>query len=149
VPKAEAETPPGPAAKQGGRKKLLLLGLALALVAAGAGYFLLLAPSGGAADEASAHGEVVTLDPVAVNLAGGGYLKIGVALHLTEAAGGGEGGEPDGSKARDLIISQFSQARPVDVHRAREALKQALEQKIIQAYDGDVLEIYYTEYVTQ
>ena len=47
------------------------------------------------------------------------------------------------------MISQFSQASPVDIHRARDALKESLEQQIIQAYEGDVLEIYYTEYVTQ
>ena len=141
---------PEPAPASGGKKKFILLGLILGLAAAGAAYYFFLAPGAAAeAAEPPAHGEVVSLDPVAVNLAGGGYLKIGVALHLTEEAGGAEGGEPDGSKARDLIISQFSQALPVDIHRAREALKESLEQQIIQAYDGDVLEIYYTDYVTQ
>jgi flagellar FliL protein len=75
-----------------------------------------------------------------VTLAGGGYLKIGVSLELTEegAAGGGHGGGgPDGSKATDLVISTFSQAKPADVTGAREALKEALEQKIIEAYTVD------------
>ena len=133
-----------------GKKKLLLVGAILALAAAGAAaHFLVLPGIAAEAEEPPAHGEVVTLEPVAVNLAGGGYLKIGLALHLTEEASGGEGGEPDGSKAQDLIISQFSQASPGDVHKARAALKESLQQKIIEAYEGDVLEIYYTEYVTQ
>jgi len=31
----------------------------------------------------------------------------------------------------------------------RDALKAALEQKVIEAYHGEVMAIYYTEYVTQ
>ena len=89
-----------------------------------------------------------------MNLAGGGYLKIGVSLELTEeGAAGGHGAGLDGSKATDLIISTFSQAAPADVTGARDALKEALEEKIVEAYteDGDplVMGIYYTEYVTQ
>ena len=90
----------------------------------------------------------MALDPIAVNLAGGGYLKVGVTLQLTEEAGA-EGGEINGAKALDLIISQFSQAQPADIVGARDALKSALEQKIIEAYDGDVMGIYFSEYVTQ
>jgi flagellar FliL protein len=95
-------------------------------------------------------GTVLPLEPIAVNLAGGGYLKIGVTLEFTEegSASGHEGG-PDGSKATDLIISTFSQASPADVTGAREALKKSLEAKIIEAYDGGVMHIYYNEYVTQ
>ena len=81
-----------------------------------------------------------------MNLAGGGYLKIGVTLEFTEegSAGGHGGSGPDGSKATDLIISTFSQAAPADVTGAREALKEALEEKIIEAYtrrrDGHLLQ---------
>ena len=67
--------------------------------------------------------------------------------------GRGEGGGLDGSKATDLVISTFSQAAPADVTGARDALKEALQQKIIEAYTVDdkpqVMGIYYTEYVTQ
>ena len=136
---------------KGGKKKLLMILLVVLLAAAGAAYFFLF--SGGEAEaEEPVPGEVLTLEPVAVNLAGGGYLKIGVTLQFTEegSAGGGHGaGGPDGSKATDLIISTFSQAAPADVTGAREALKVALETKIIEAYHGDVMEIFYNEYVTQ
>lgn len=131
-----------------GRKKFLVLGLILGVAAAGAAWFFVSGKSA-VGEEPPAHGEVVSLDPVAINLAGGGYLKVGVALHLTEDASAAEGGQPDSAVARDLIIGQFSQASPVDVHGAREALKESLEQKIIEAYGEAVLEIYYTEYVTQ
>ena len=132
---------------KGGKKKLILVLLVALLAAAGAAYFFLF--SGGEAQaEEPVPGEVLTLEPVAVNLAGGGYLKIGVALQFTEEAAG-HGGGPDGARATDLIISTFSQARPADVNGARDALKEALEQKIVEAYHGDVIEIFYTEYVTQ
>ena len=141
------------ATAKGGKKKLLLIVLVLLLAAGGAAYFFLFSGSA-KAEEPVSSGTFVALDPVAVNLAGGGYLKIGVSMELTEdGAAGGEGGGLDGSKATDLIISTFSQAAPADVTGARDALKEALQQKIVEAYTEDghelVMGIYYTEYVTQ
>jgi flagellar FliL protein len=141
--------------KGGGRKKLFVV-LAVVLVAlAGAAYYFLFAGSGEAEAAEPEHGGYVALEPIAVNLAGGGYLKIGITLDITTAAaGGGHGGAAiDGAKAYDQIIATFSQAKPADVTGARDALKEALEQKIIKAYTEDgvpmVMGIYYTEYVTQ
>ena len=140
---------------KGGKTKLMLILLVVVLAAAGAAYFFVFKSSDAAAAEEPVAGEVLTLDPIAVNLAGGGYLKIGVTLQFTEegSAGGHGGGGPDGSKALDLVISTFSQAAPADVTTARDALKEALQQKIIEAYTEDghelVMGIYYTEYVTQ
>ena len=136
-----------------GKKKLLLIVLVLLLAAGGAAYFFLFSGSS-APSKPVASGTFVTLDPVAVNLAGGGYLKVGIALELTtDGASGGEGGGLDGSKATDLVISTFSQAKPADVTGARDALKAALEQKIVAAYTEHgkemVMGIYYTDYVTQ
>ncbi len=153
--KKKAETPEDEEATGGGRKKLLIIGLVVALAVAGAAYFFLFAGSGEAEAAEPEHGGYVALEPVAVNLAGGGYLKIAITLEITaEAAGGGHGGPAvDGAKATDLIISTFSQAKPSDVTTARDALKEALEQKIIEAYTEHdvpmVMGIYYTEYVTQ
>jgi flagellar protein FliL len=141
--------------KSGGKKKLVLLLAVLIVAAAGAAYFFLF--SGGDEAEAAApeHGGYVALEPIAVNLAGGGYLKVGITLEITaDAAGGGHGGAAvDGAKAYDEIISTFSQAKPADVTGARDALKESLEKKIVEAYTEDgvpmVMHIYYTEYVTQ
>ena len=135
---------------KGGKKKLLIIGLVVLLVAAGAAYFFLF--SGGEAEaEEPVAGEVLALEPVAVNLAGGGYLKVGGALRPVASDAGGHrtSSGPSGAKATDLIISTFSQAQPADVTGARDALKEALEEKIIEAYHGEVMGIYYTEYVTQ
>ena len=137
------------ATAKGGKKKLILIVLVVLLAAAGAAYFFLFTGGEAEAEEPVA-GTVLKVDPIAVNLAGGGYLKIGVTLEFTEeGSASGHGSGPDGSKATDLIISTFSQAQPEDVTGAREALKEALEAKIIEAYHGDVMNIYYNEYVTQ
>ncbi len=149
------KTEPDEVTEKGGKKKLLLI-LAVVLVAvAAAAYFLLFSGSGEAEAAAPEHGGYVALEPIAVNLAGGGYLKVGITLEITTAAaGGGHGGASvDGAKAYDQIISTFSQTAPADVVGARDALKEALERKIVDAYTEDgvpmVMHIYYTEYVTQ
>lgn len=131
-------------------KKKLLVIVAVLVVALGAGaYFFLFAGSDKNAPPQP--GAVVTVDPIAVNLAGGNYLKIGIKLQLTADAG--EAATLDTGKATDLIISTFSQAKLSDVVGARDALKAALQKKIIDAYKQDgteiVMGIYYTDYVTQ
>jgi flagellar protein FliL len=141
--------------KSGGKKKLMMILAVLVVAAAGAAYFFLFSGSDEAEAAEPEHGGYVALEPIAVNLAGGGYLKVGITLEITaDAAGGGHGGASvDGAKAYDEIISTFSQAAPADVTGARDALKEALEQKIVEAYTEDgvpmVMHIYYTEYVTQ
>ena len=131
---------------KGGKKKLLVI-VAVAVLALGAGAYFFVFSGSGEAKAAPKPGVVEALDPIAVNLAGGGYLKVGVSLQLTADAGETK---PDGSKAVDLIISTFSQAQPADVVGAREALKAALQKKIIEAYGDDVvMGIYYNNYVTQ
>ncbi len=94
---------------------------------------------------------MLPIDPVTVNLAGGGYLKVGVTLQLTEDAGETA---PDTARASDIIIDLFSQAQPTDVVGNRDALKAELTKRIEEAYNteeaGDVvMDVYYTQYVTQ
>ena len=142
-------------APKGGKKKLLIILAVAVLAAAGAAYYFVFASSGNAEAAEPVHGGYVALEPVAVNLAGGGYLKVGLTLEITADAAGGSShtGGVDGAKAYDQIISTFSQANPADVVGARDALKESLEQKIIEAYTEEgvpmVMHIYYTEYVTQ
>jgi len=151
------DAPEGEDAPKGGKKKLLIIAL-VAVLAIGAGaYFFLFSGSGEAeADPAAEAGSVVlAVDPVAINLAGGSYLKLGFTLQFSlaydESAGGGHGGgaTPDGAKAMDIAISQFSGAALSDVQTNREAMKAAFEAAVIEAYHGDVHEVWYTEYVTQ
>ncbi|SDN59231.1 flagellar FliL protein [Klenkia soli] len=138
-------------AKKGGKLKLIIIAV-VALLAIGAGlYYFVFSGSGDDAEPAPVAGIVLPLDSVTVNLAGGGYLKVGVTLQLTEDAGEEA---PDGAKATDIIIDMFSEAQPTDVTGNRDALKAELQQRIEDAYNteeaGDlVMGIYYTEYVTQ
>jgi flagellar protein FliL len=152
--KDKKDAPADDEAPKGGKKKLLIIGLVAVLAIGAAAYFFVFSGGGAEAEPAPEAGSVVlTVDPVAINLAGGSYLKIGLALQFSlaydEGAGGHEGGEPDGSKALDIAIAQFSGAALTDVQTNREALKAALQDSIVKAYHGDVYSIYYTEYVTQ
>jgi len=150
------EAPADEDAPKGGKKKLLVIGLVAVLAIGAAAYFFVFSGGGEAEAEpaAEAGSIVLAVDPVAINLAGGSYLKLGFTLQYSlaydEAAGGGHGStEPDGAKAMDIAISQFSGAALADVQTNREALKAAFEAAVIEAYHGDVHELWYTEYVTQ
>ncbi|GAA2023266.1 MAG: flagellar basal body-associated FliL family protein [Nocardioides sp.] len=125
------------------KKKLIVIALVLVL-AAGAAYWFVLKPSG--AEAAPEPGEVLVLEPVQVNLESGHYLRVGIALQLTADAH-----EADGSKALDATIELFS-GRTVEelaVGEDREKLKEKLNHTLEEEYHGDVMEVYFTEFVTQ
>ncbi|WP_299953740.1 flagellar basal body-associated FliL family protein [uncultured Modestobacter sp.] len=156
--KTKKETPEDEDAAGGGKKKLLIIGLVAVLALGAAAYFFMFGGSGEAEAEPAPEAGAVVLpvDSVAINLAGGSYLKLGFTLQFSlaydeHAGGGGHGGgaTPDGSKAMDIAISQFSGAALSDVQTNREAMKAAFEAAVVEAYHGDVYELWYTEYVTQ
>jgi flagellar protein FliL len=136
----------GPAAK-GGRRKLVIV-LLLVLALAGGGYWFVLKPGGGEPAE-PVPGEVLVLEPVQVNLAAGHYLRIGLALQM--AAGGGEEGEMDGSKALDATIELFTGRKVAELTSAetRNELRSELLETLEKDYHGEVMDIYFTEFVTQ
>ena len=133
---------PAAEAKRGGSKKLVLVAVAVLVVLA-AGWWFFLKPSAPAEPEP---GEVMTMEPIQVNLADGHYLRIGIALQLSA-----EAHEADGSKALDATIDLFSGADPADLVKSgeRQEYKKKLEEALHDAYHGDVLEVYFTEFVTQ
>ena len=123
------------------KKKLIIVAVVL-LVALGGAYKFLLA--GGPTEPQP--GEVLVLEPIQLNLEGGHYLRLGLALQLTADAH-----EADGSKALDAAIALLS-GRSVDELGApgkRDELKTELEEKLHEGYHGDVMEVYFTEFVTQ
>lgn len=126
------------------RKKLLVIALVLLLAGAGVAFFLLKpAPKEAPAPKP---GEVVALDPIQVNLAGGHYLKIGIALQLTAGAK-----EAEGSKALDATIDLFS-GKSMDqlaLPEQREKLKKSLGETLTEEYEGEVMGVYFTDFVTQ
>lgn len=129
-------------ASGGGRKKLLLL-LVLVLVMGLAIWWFILKPSG---DAEPAPGEVLVMEPVQVNLADGHYLSIGIGLQLVEGAA-----QADGSKALDATIDLFSGRDPDELVRtkSRHALKELLLEELDHRYHGEVLDVYFTQFVTQ
>jgi flagellar FliL protein len=151
--KKKKEAPEGEEAPQGGKKKLLIIGLVAVLAIGAAAYFFVFSGGAAEAEPGPEPGTILAVDPVAINLAGGSYLKLGLALQYTVEydAGGGHGGGPvyDGSQALDIAIAQFSGASLTDVQTNREAMKAALQEAIIEAYHHDVMAIYFKEYVTQ
>jgi flagellar protein FliL len=140
---APAAAPEAAAPEKGGKKKLVIMLVAL-LAIGGGGYWFFLKPA--PEPKEPEKGEVVTMEPIQVNLAGGHYLKIGIALQLTADAH-----EADGSAALDATIDLFSGKDMSELTRveSREKLKHELEKELDHAYHGDVMGVYFTDFVTQ
>lgn len=141
MPQAEADS--GKKEKKGGKKKLIII-VALVAVLGGAGYWFFLKPSG--PPPKPVEGTVVALDPVQINLAGGHYLSVTLALQLTDKAK-----EADGSKALDAAIELFSGREITEVNDAKERLKlkEELVKELDDLYDGEVMDVYFTQFVSQ
>jgi flagellar FliL protein len=136
---------------EGGRKKIVLI--ALPLLALIAGWYFLLGPGGGGASSAAAEekpkpGAVLELEPITMNLADGRLLKVGLALQQVYEP---KEYELTGSKALDEAISYLG-AHTYDqlaVPAGREAAKDELSRRVAERYHGDVIEVYFTEFVMQ
>lgn len=136
----------GKKGKGGGKKKKLLMMIAgvLVLVLGGGGYFFL-GQSGGP-PPAPKPGDVLKVDAIHINLAGGHYLKLAIALQAVQGAK-----VADGSKALDLAVDLFSNRDMTDLvaNSARDRMKQTLVKQVNKAYDGQVMDVYFTEFVMQ
>src|SRR5689334_18466764 len=118
------------------KKKLLVIVAAVLLVVAGVGGYLMFA--GGSSKTPAAKpkpvaGAVVALDALTVNLAGGHYLKVKIALQLTATADA----KTDGSKALDLAVAEFTDRPMADLSSAdgRAKVKADLLAKVGKAYE--------------
>jgi flagellar FliL protein len=137
-----AAEPEAPAAKKS--KKTLLIVVVMVLATAAAAWWFMIRPAG--ADEAPKPGEVLQLEPIQVNLAGGHYLKIGIALQAVEGAE-----HVEGSKALDATIELFSGMTMDELgdKKKRTHLKEKLVEELDHRYHGEVMEVYFTDFVTQ
>ena len=133
------ETTEAPAKRS--RKKLVMI--LVAVLAIGGGGYWFMRPQPASAPEP---GEVVTLEPIQINLAAGHYLRMGLALQLVAGAH-----EADGSKALDAAIQEFSGVAMAEVNdpAKRAVLKEQLEKELDHRYHGDVMGVYFTDFVTQ
>jgi flagellar FliL protein len=94
-------------------------------------------------------GDVVAVDPMTVNLAGGHYLKIAISVQLVKRKA--TAGDFDTSHASELVIDEFSN-RSMDAVEAggkRQKLIKALRDSIKKAYPGKVYDVFLTQYVGQ
>jgi flagellar FliL protein len=140
-----AAAPDGEAEPKKSKKKLMIIVAAVVLLLGGGGgyYFM----TGSSEPAAPKPGAVVKLDPININLAAGHYLKVGVALQAIKGAQA----EPDGSHALDIIIGKLSHRTVAELssNAAREKVKKELVREIGEAYHGDVMDLYFTEFVMQ
>lgn len=131
------------------KKKLLIVVVLVVAIAAGAAWFFLLRPSGGEAEAEPepVPGEVVALEPISINLADGHYLRAGIALQAVEGATH----PPEGSQALNLMIDTFTGKTVAELAdtATRQALQEELTAHVEEAYHHDVMDVYFTEFVTQ
>ncbi len=137
------QTPDGAAPESGGKKKKVIVVVAALLLVAGAAYWFVLKPKPTGPPKP---GTVVMIDPIQVNLSGGHYLKIGIALQLVKGAA-----TPDTAKALDAVISEFSGREMESLTQPvqRDKLKKQLATTLATSYDHDVMGVYFTDFVTQ
>jgi flagellar protein FliL len=147
---AEAKEGEESAKGGGGKLKLILMVLPTLLLVVALAYFLFLKPSPEAApaeEPPPEPGIVLVLEPVTINLATGHYLKLGMTLQATAEVTE----ELEGSKAYDAAIDLYS-GMPIDeiaTSEGREKTKAELIERVKEAYEGAIYDIYYTSFVYQ
>jgi flagellar FliL protein len=145
-PPAPAEAA-SPTPRRRNRRPLILIGAGAATVAAGAGWFLTRPDNAPEAAPEVELGVVQTVEPISINLADGRYLRLGLGLQLTALVEE----DVDPALALDKAIALFSQ-RPVaeiSAPEGREALKGELVGQLEEAYEGEVVDVYFTNFVYQ
>ena len=138
----------GAEAPKKSKKMLIIIVLAVVLLGGGAGaYFMFFKSSGEEEVKAPEPGLVVALEPITINLEDGHFLKVSIALQASADAHE----EPNGSKALDILISQFSNKSVAELstNEARDEQKKELVEKIKKAYEEEVYDVYFTEFVMQ
>jgi flagellar FliL protein len=128
------------------KKKLLIIVLVL-LLGGGGGAYYFLAPKGPQVKPKPVPGAVLKLDPINLNLQGGHFLKVGIALQTTADAPK----DIEGSKAIDIAITTLSNRTIAELSSgdAREKVKRNLLAAIGKAYEDKVMDIYFTDFVMQ
>lgn len=125
-------------------KKALIVAAAVLAIAGGVYEFAMPSKAG-----PPTGGDVVSLDATTLNLAGGHYLKIAVAIQLVK--GKADTTSFPTSHAAELTIDEFSN-RTVDAlssNDARKKLTSELLAKVQKAYPGEVYDVFLTQFVTQ
>lgn len=142
-------------AKKGGKNKIIMIVVGLAVVGVGAKMTVLKPPAaeaGAATTTTVAGGDLVAIEAMSVNLADGHYLKIGVALELVEGEDAKyfeKAGKPN--KVRDLIITSAASRTMADLAtlEGKEKFRAELDKGSEKLYKEHYHGIYFTEFVMQ
>ncbi|GAA2516103.1 flagellar basal body-associated FliL family protein [Pilimelia columellifera] len=142
-----SDSKPAEPEKKSSKKMLIMIVLAVLLLGGGGGAYFFLFAGSAEAEVAPEPGPVVVMDPVTINLADGHFLKVSIALQTKLDAET----EPDGSKALDLTIAHFGELKMANLSTGagRAKAKKDLVQTVKKAYEGDVYDIYFREFVMQ
>lgn len=158
---AADEAAGAPTKKKKGKRKLVLVLLVVLVLVAGAGYVKMGKKAAKKVNPATAPGVVVNLDPITLNLADGRFLKVGLALQLSKKAtpkGAGPGQvnaadlpDFDGAKALDAAIAILGNDRygQLLAPGGRATAQKALSTEVSHRYEGEVLTVYFTQFVMQ
>jgi flagellar basal body-associated protein FliL len=144
-------------------KKKLIIAVVVALVGAGGAYKTVLAKPKEKAPEPKVHGQVYVMPKeFLVNLAGGRFAKLQVALvveHLPVAAGGhgapmppeGYGMEPQEAVIRDIITDELTDVpdRELIGREGREKIKKRILKSIKEHTDVHVEEVLFPDVTVQ
>ena len=162
LPDTTGSSDNGAKPKKSRKKLLIVVAATLVLLAGGAfvGKGLLAAPAAAEPDPKTVAGIVVTLAPITMNLADGRYLKLTLALQLSKAASPVAGSVDaaasavpalDGAKALDAAIGVLGQRSYAELigPGGRARAQKALSAEVKKRYDGDVLGVYFTEFLMQ
>jgi len=153
----DSEAKDGDEAKGGGKKKLIILAVPILVVVLAAVWFFVLKPKASAGATAAAAspsptsswapGAVVKLDPISINLAGGHFLKLGLSLQESKAVAE----DVSGAKALDSAIALFSNKtiEELTTLEGRQKAKEKLVEHLREVYEGEVYDVYFTEFVMQ
>ena len=136
-----AGTEPAEKAKRSSMKMKLIIGLVVLLAAGGAAKFTVLAPASKAGSAAAAKpvpGPVIQLSEMTLNLTGGQYLRIKLALQTIK------GSKPiqDTTMVNQLIIDEYSNRSPAELTgdaaraKAKASLLAKLEKAVPEADPG-------------
>lgn len=142
------------AKKAKGGKSNLVPAIVLAVGIAAGGYFM-----GGGGSHAGGEttpttqpaGEIITMDPISVNLADGHFLKVGLGVQLSESANAEEFPKGPMAKVKDLLIEQLAggDMAGLSTKEGKDRVKEELTKRAEKEFDGEVLGFYFTDFVMQ
>jgi len=96
-------------------------------------------------------GQIATMDPLSVNLADEHFLKVGVAVQLAEGIEASEFAKGDISKVKDMLIDLLAgeHMEVLQTPEGRAKIKEELKKRSEKAFEGNVLDVYFTDFVMQ